>query len=74
MKPDSAVARRFLLVGATLLTVGIALGATGSRIAGAVTTLTGAALLIAGLHTFGRAGPDPGRGGDADSARNEKHV
>ncbi len=60
MKPDSAIARRFLLCGATLLPLGIAGSATGARIAGAIATLIGAALLIAGLHTFGRAGPDEG--------------
>lgn len=60
MQADASVARKFLLVGATVLPVGIALAAVGQGRAGSVVTIIGLAVLIAGLHTFGRAGPDPG--------------
>jgi uncharacterized membrane protein len=60
MQADAAVARRFLLVGATLLSIGIALSAAGEASLGSVITMLGLAILIAGLHTYGRAGPDPG--------------
>jgi hypothetical protein len=68
MKPDSAVARRFLMIGATILPIGLALAATEERAVGSIAMLGGVALLIAGLHTFGRAGPDPGRPSDAGRA------
>jgi hypothetical protein len=61
MKPDANVALRFLLVGATLLPVGIALSATGQAMMGSLLTIVGVALLVSGLHTFGRAGPDSGK-------------
>jgi hypothetical protein len=48
------------MIGATILPVGIAFAATGEHVIGSVITLAAAAVLIAGLHTFGRAGPDPG--------------
>jgi hypothetical protein len=60
MKPDAKVARQFLVVGTTLLPFGIALAATGESSPGSFVTLVGLAILVAGLHTFGRAGPDPG--------------
>lgn len=60
MRADAAVARKFLLVGATVLPAGIALAAIGQSVAGSMVTIIGLAVLIAGLHTFGRAGPDPG--------------
>ena len=60
MKPDANVALRFLLGGATLLVLGIALSATGEVMIGSLSTIIGVALLISGLHTFGRAGPDLG--------------
>ena len=60
MKADAAIARRFLWIGTTLLAAGIALAAVGVRAMGSILTLVAAALLIAGLHTFGRAGPDHG--------------
>ena len=60
MQADAAVARRFLLGGATLLPIGIALSAIGEGSVGSIVTILGLAGLIAGLHTFGRAGPDPG--------------
>jgi hypothetical protein len=72
MKPDSAVARRFLMMGGTLLPAGIAASATGLRALGAIVTLGGAALLIAGLHTFGRAGPDEGKAADAGPASKDE--
>jgi hypothetical protein len=60
MRADAAVAKRFLLAGATLLPIGIALSAVGQGQLGAIGTVVALALLIAGLHTYGRAGPDPG--------------
>ena len=62
MKPDASVSLRFLLGGATLLVLGIALSATGEAMFGSLITIVGVALLVSGLHTFGRAGPDTGRG------------
>ena len=59
MQADAAVARKFLLAGATVLPVGIALAAIGQSIPGSMLSVVGLAVLIAGLHTFGRAGPDP---------------
>jgi hypothetical protein len=49
-----------LLGGATLLVLGIALSATGEGMFGPLCSLIGVALLVAGLHTYGRAGPDLG--------------
>jgi hypothetical protein len=60
MQADAAVSRKFLAGGATVLPIGIALAAVGQTLMGSISTLLGLALLIAGLHTFGRAGPDPG--------------
>jgi hypothetical protein len=62
MQTDAAVASRFLTGGATVLPIGIAFCAMGAPI-GSVVTLVGLALLIAGLHTYGRAGPDRGNQG-----------
>jgi hypothetical protein len=63
MQPDAAAASRFLLGGATLLPLGIALSAIGAPNIGSIVTVVGLAGLIAGLHTYGRAGPDRGRQG-----------
>jgi hypothetical protein len=60
MQADAAVARRFLLGGATLLPVGIALSAVGDPSLGSIVSILGLAALIAGLQTYGRAGPDTG--------------
>ncbi len=60
MQADATVARRFLVAGATMLPIGIALAAVGQSDVGALVTLGGLAALISGLHTFGRAGPDKG--------------
>ena len=57
---DAATARRFLRGGATLVPVGLALSAVGHPEIGATITLVAMAVLVAGVHTFGRAGPDPG--------------
>jgi hypothetical protein len=61
MKPDADVSLRFLLFGATILVVGLALSATGAAMLGSLSTIVGVALLISGLHTYGRAGPDAGK-------------
>jgi hypothetical protein len=61
MKPDANVALRFLLAGATLLPVGIAVSAIGGAMLGSLLCILGVALLVSGLHTFGRAGPDTGK-------------
>jgi hypothetical protein len=60
MKPDAHVSLRFLLAGATLLALGIAISATGAAMLGSLFSIVGVALLVSGLHTFGRAGPDTG--------------
>ena len=60
MKSDANTSLRFLLVGATLLVLGIALSATIEEMFGSLLTIVGVALLLSGLHTFGRAGPDTG--------------
>ncbi|HEX9296354.1 MAG TPA: hypothetical protein VF881_10975 [Polyangiaceae bacterium] len=60
MRPDAIVARRFLVAGATMLPIGIALSAVGQSDIGSLVTIGGLAAIIAGLHTFGRAGPDKG--------------
>ena len=60
MKADADVSLRFLLGGATLLSLGIAISATGEAMFGSLVTICGVALLVSGLHTFGRAGPDKG--------------
>jgi uncharacterized membrane protein len=50
---------RFLLAaGATLALVGIALGVTRAEAFGAWLSVAGIALLVLGLHRFGRSGPD----------------
>jgi hypothetical protein len=72
MKADSAVARRFLLAGATLLPLGIALSAVGAKVPGAIVTLVAAAVLVAGVHTFGRAGPDLGEASRPDGGDPER--
>jgi hypothetical protein len=63
MQADATVSSRFLLVGATLLPIGIGLSAIGAPNLGSVITVLGLAGLIAGLHTYGRAGPDRGNQG-----------
>jgi hypothetical protein len=63
MQADATVATRFLLGGATLLPIGIAFSATGAPSLGSLVTLVGLAGMIAGLHTYGRAGPDRGKQG-----------
>jgi hypothetical protein len=60
MQADAAVASRFLLGGATALPIGIALSAIGASSLGSIVTILALAALIAGLHTYGRAGPDRG--------------
>jgi hypothetical protein len=72
MKADASVASRFLLGGATALPVGIALSAAGAPSLGSYVTILALAALIAGLHTFGRAGPDRGKDPPAEApASNE---
>jgi hypothetical protein len=60
MQKDTDTARRFLFAGATALPVGLALTAVAKGSLGSIVTLIAISLLIGGLHTFGRAGPDPG--------------
>lgn len=58
MKPDANVSLRFLRGGATLLALGIAISATGEAMIGSLSTIVGVALMVSGLHTYGRAGPE----------------
>jgi hypothetical protein len=60
IRADATVARRFLLGGATFLPIGIALSAIGESSLGSIVSIVALAILIAGLHTYGRAGPDTG--------------
>lgn len=60
LQAEAGMARQFLAVGATVLPLGLALSAIGYATVGSVVSLVALAVLLAGLHTFGRAGPDPG--------------
>jgi hypothetical protein len=60
MRERLATARQFLGWGTLALPVGIALSAVGQTLAGSVITVGALAVLIAGLHTYGRSGPDLG--------------
>ena len=60
MKVDAVTARKLLVAGVTGLPVGIALATMRLTGTAAVVTLAAIGALVAGLHTFGRAGPDPG--------------
>jgi uncharacterized membrane protein HdeD (DUF308 family) len=51
-------ARSLLGSGACAVAVGIALTGTAFRTPGALVLLTGWLLLVAGIHAFGRTGPD----------------
>jgi hypothetical protein len=57
---DSNFARQLLFWGATILPAGIAAAAVFAPNLGSVLTVLALATLIAGLHLFGRAGPDSG--------------
>ena len=50
--------RTLLSIGVTTVLVGIAIAATGDPPTGGVVTVLSLALLIYGLHRFGRTGPD----------------
>jgi hypothetical protein len=56
----SSFAQRMLFWGATILPAGIAVAAIFSAPLGSVLTVAALTTLIAGVHLFGRAGPDPG--------------
>lgn len=58
MTDATTVPRKFLLAGAILSALGIALASVGRPTLGGLTSMAGMSLLIAGLHTFGRAGPE----------------
>jgi len=58
MTDATTVPRKFLLAGALLAALGIALASAGRPTLGGLTSMAGMSLLIAGLHTFGRAGPE----------------
>jgi hypothetical protein len=55
---DATVPKRFILAGAVASIAGIALSAIGQASVGSIASVVGMALLIGGLHTFGRAGPE----------------
>lgn len=50
--------RTLLALGATTVLVGIAAAFTSDPLIGGVVTVASLALLIFGLHRFGRSGPD----------------
>jgi hypothetical protein len=56
----STFARGLLFWGATILPAGIAMAAIFAPTVGSVLTIAALTILIAGVHLFGRAGPDPG--------------
>lgn len=58
---DATVPRRFIVAGAAASIAGIGLAAIGQAGVGSIASVVGMALLIGGLHTFGRAGPERGR-------------
>jgi len=58
MNDATAVPRKYLLVGAILAALGIALASVGRPTLGGLSSMAGMSLLIAGLHTFGRTGPE----------------
>ncbi|MDB4996845.1 MAG: hypothetical protein JWM74_4277 [Myxococcaceae bacterium] len=49
-------ARRLLVVGSVVTTLGIAIAGTVERTAGGIVVVVGWALVIYGIHAFGRAG------------------
>jgi hypothetical protein len=53
-------ARQFIAWGSAALALGIGLSAVGQSLAGSVVTVVALAVLMAGLHAFGRTGPDEG--------------
>ncbi len=63
--PSSAErsAKTTLLWGAMILASGIALVGVGSDEVGAIPVLAGLFLIILGIHTYGRLGPEDGEGG-----------
>ncbi len=60
MSSATLVPRRFIAAGTSTAIAGIGLSATGASGAGSLVTVVGLAILIAGIHTFGRKGPDEG--------------
>lgn len=60
-RPSEASARSLLKVGACTTAAGIALAVSGDGDVGRWLTLFGLALLIWGLHRFGRLGTDAAR-------------
>jgi hypothetical protein len=57
-RPREAATRTILQVGAVTTAVGIALAVADDESVSRWLTLLGFALLVAGLHRFGRLGPD----------------
>lgn len=58
MSDVTTIPRRFLLAGAIAAVLGIALAGIGRQTLGSLASVVGMALLIGGLHTYGRAGPE----------------
>jgi hypothetical protein len=56
--PNEQNPRRILVTGSALLLFGLATVGVGSSDAGAAICLIGLVLTIAGIHFFGRLGPD----------------
>jgi hypothetical protein len=64
--------RSLILAAGALAVSGIALSATGSEDFGKWLTLLGVALLVVGLHRFGRSGPDEALDLEPAPARRKK--
>lgn len=58
VRVDERSQRRALGAGAGLLLLGLAMVGVGESDAGAGVTLVGLLVVIYGIHTFGRLGPD----------------
>jgi heme O synthase-like polyprenyltransferase len=55
---DAHKPRRALASGAALLLVGLAMVGVGSPSPGAIVTSVGVLVVVYGIHTFGRLGPE----------------
>jgi hypothetical protein len=60
LRPSEAKARTLLKIGACTSAAGIALAVTGDNDVSRWLTIAGLALLVWGLHRFGRLGVDAG--------------
>jgi hypothetical protein len=76
LAPAEQKPRRTLIAGSALVLLGLASVGVDSSDVGAGLTLLGTLLMIFGIHTFGRLGPDtpPESPGDQDAEDAPEHV